>query len=121
VATRQIAQTRQVAGHVRLRQLSLDGVQLVLENVQRLVEGAHETREALEGLSLRSAALRLLGVTALEALDAAPGVDELLLAREKGVALVAQFDPQDRLGGLGGKGVTARAGDGRFAVFGVDI
>jgi hypothetical protein len=96
-------------------------VKLVLKSLERLVERAHKIRWTLEDLSLRSATFGLLRVAALEALDAATGVDELLLASEEGVALVAELDAKGRLGRLGRKGVAARASNGRFTVRGVDI
>ena len=51
-----------------------------------------------------------LAVAALEALDAATGVHQLLLAGEERVALVAELDVElAGLGGPGGEGVAARA------------
>src|SRR5437868_3094629 len=68
-----------------------------------------QPRESFEqggsGLLLGSA----LAVAALEALDPTAGVDQLLLARVEGVALVAQFDVQVGLGRLGRERVAARA------------
>ena len=72
--------------------MDFDGAKLVLEKGECLVEGAHEIRGAPEVLSLGSARLGLLRVTALEALDAATGVNQLLLAGKEGVALVAELD-----------------------------
>src|SRR5215212_2039985 len=65
----------------------------------------HGTWGLLLGLTLPGA------VPALEALDPATGVDELLLAGEEGVALVAQLDPQLGLDRAGGERVAAGAAD----------
>ena len=53
------------------------------------------------------ASLAALAVAALEAVDAAAGVDQLLLARVEGVALVAQLDADVRRGATGGELVAA--------------
>jgi hypothetical protein len=95
-------------------------VKFVLKSVQGLVNGAHKIEA--RGLSLGSARLvGLLCVATLEAFDATTGVDELLLASEERVALVAEFDRQDGLGGFGRERVPARAGNGRFAVLRVNV
>ena len=109
-------------GDVRLGERRLDGAQLVLTRTSS-VSSRERTKGGgrLEGLRLRSARLGLLGVAALEALDAATGVDELLLAGEEGVALVAQLDASWLTWSTGGERVAARAGDGRVAVGGVDL
>jgi len=57
-------------------------------------------------LLLRGRALAL-AVTALEALDAATGVNQLLLTGVEGVALGAQFDVHLRLRGAGDERVPA--------------
>ena len=62
-----------------------------------------------------------VAVAALEALDAATGVDQLLLAGEERVALVAELHAELLPGGPGDEGVPARAADGRGLVLGVDI
>src|SRR5205085_5746138 len=51
----------------------------------------------------------------------ATGVDQLLLAGEEGVALVAELDPKLVPGGPGDEGVAARAPHGRGVVPGVDV
>ena len=61
-------------------------------------------------------------VTTIETLDAAAGVDELLLAREERGALVAQFNGEVTLDGrLRGEHVAARALHLRVAVCGMNI
>jgi hypothetical protein len=63
-----------------------------------------------------------LAVAAVEALDAATGVDQLLFAGEEWVALVAQFDGQIALNrGAGRERVAAGAADGRLGVVGMDV
>ena len=58
-----------------------------------------------------------LAVPALEALDAATRVDQLLLAGEERMALVAQFDVQLAAAcGVGREGVAAGADDGGVVV-----
>src|SRR5215204_836436 len=64
--------------------------------------------------------LLALAVPALEPVDAAAGVDQLLLARVEGMALAAQLDPQVGLGGTGGEGVATRATHAGDLVVGVD-
>src|SRR5207247_2337344 len=59
-------------------------------------------------------------VATLEALDPPAGVDQLLLAGEEGMALVAQLDVQVGLGRACGEGVAARAPHGGGDVLGVD-
>src|SRR3954454_7850010 len=58
---------------------------------------------------------------ALEALDTATGVHELLLARVEGVALRAELDAQGRCGRPGRELVAARAVDLALDVLGVDL
>jgi hypothetical protein len=62
----------------------------------------------------------VLGSAALEALDAATGVDQLLLARVKGVALGAKLDMQVGLRRPRVELVAARAVHVGKRVFGVD-
>src|SRR5947209_11667583 len=69
----------------------------------------------------RSRLLLLLGVAALETLDAAAGVNELLLARVEGVALRAELDAQGRGGGAGGELGAVRAVHLALDVVGVDV
>src|SRR3954462_639082 len=59
-------------------------------------------------------------VLLLEALDAAGGVDELLLARVERVAVRANFDAECAAGRVGLDLVAARAGDDRRLVDRVD-
>src|SRR6266508_4300352 len=61
-----------------------------------------------------------LSVPALEPLHAAPGVDQLLLARVEGMAVRADLDPKLRLGGTRGERVPAGTAHGGLNVFGVD-
>src|SRR5437588_6199402 len=63
---------------------------------------------------------RLLGVAALEALHAAAGVDQLLLARVERVAVRADLHAELGLRGAGGERVAARAVDRGGHVLGVD-
>jgi hypothetical protein len=60
-------------------------------------------------------------VAALETLDTPSGIDELLLAREERVALVAQLRVQFRLGGTSGKGVATGASDLGLDVLGMGV
>ena len=61
-------------------------------------------------------------VALVEALDAATGVDQLLLAGEVRVALVAEFDEKiATLGAARREGVAARALDVRVCVVRVDV
>ena len=53
-----------------------------------------------------------LGKTALETLDAATGIDQLLLAGVERMALAANLDVDLRLGVTGVEHVAAGAGDG---------
>src|ERR1019366_1424818 len=76
---------------------------------------------ARRGSALRGAGLALRAVATLEALDASTGVDQLLLAGEERVALVAQLDVQVRLGRARLEGVPARAAHGGLDVLGVDL
>src|SRR3954468_12836850 len=73
----------------------------------------------------RTCELRLLCLglrgPALEALDAATRVNELLLARIEGVALGAQLGAQLGRGGTSHELVSARAMHPALDVFGVDI
>ena len=63
-----------------------------------------------------------LAVALVEALDAAAGVDQLLLAGEERVALIAELDVQlTRLGGARRERVAARAAHGGLAVGGVNV
>src|ERR1700735_4630991 len=62
-----------------------------------------------------------LAVAALEALHPATGVNQLLLAGEEGVALVAQFDVEVGLGGVGDERVPARALDRGVDVVRVNV
>jgi hypothetical protein len=62
----------------------------------------------------------MLGGATLEPLDAATGVDQLLLARVKGVALGAELDMQIALGRPRVELVAARAVHVGKRVFGVD-
>src|SRR5687768_7727244 len=61
-------------------------------------------------------------VALVEALDAATGVDQLLLAGEVRVALVAELDTQvPGLRALCGEGVATGALDGQVGVRGMDV
>src|SRR5205807_7651439 len=60
-------------------------------------------------------------VAALEALDAAARVDQLLLAGEEGMALVAELDVEVGLRGTGGERVAARTLHGGRHVLGMDV
>src|SRR5688500_14685213 len=62
-----------------------------------------------------------LAVATLEALDPATGVDQLLLAGEEGMALVAELDVEIALGRAGGERVAAGATHRRLGVGGVDV
>src|SRR4051812_47301629 len=70
----------------------------------------------LAGLLLAAAA-----VAALEALDAATGVHQLLLARVEGMALVAQLHLELRLGRARGERVPVGALHGGLDVVGMDL
>src|SRR4029453_12067428 len=70
--------------------------------------------EALRG------GLFLLLVAPCETLDAAGGVDELLLAREERVALGADLETQVLARRPGHELLAASAADGHFLVFGMD-
>ena len=62
-----------------------------------------------------------LAVSLVEALDAATGIDQLLLASEKWVALVTQFDLQvAATGRLAGERVAAAAANVDVCVIGMD-
>ena len=61
-----------------------------------------------------------LGKTALEALDAATGIDQLLLAGVEGMALAANFDVDLGLGVTGVNHVAAGTGNGAVHVIGMD-
>jgi hypothetical protein len=63
----------------------------------------------------------LLAVLLTEALYASRGIDELLLAREEGVALGADVGVNLRLGGAGLVCITAGAPDGGRSVNWMDI
>ena len=75
------------------------------------------------GPDAASLTLRLLaaGQLALEALDAATAVDQLLLARVEGVALIADLDLDRLLGGAGLERVAAGANDLRDHVVGMNV
>src|SRR5208282_3243179 len=87
-------------------------------------ECAGSARELLlRDLGLRSFGFGgvALGILAAEALDAAGGVHELLLAGKEGMAGGADFYADVALvGGAGGKCVTAGAMHPDFAVVGMD-
>src|SRR4029077_3085902 len=72
-------------------------------------------------LALRTLRRRGLGEPTVEPLDAAPGVDQLLLAGEEGVALRAELDAQGGNRGAGGELVAARAVHLALDVLGVDV
>ena len=61
-----------------------------------------------------------LGKTALEALDAATGIDQLLLAGVEGMALAADFDVDLRLGVTGVNHVAAGTSDGAVHIVRMD-
>ena len=61
-----------------------------------------------------------LGKTALEALDAATGIDQLLLAGVERMALAANFDVDLRLGVTGVNHVAAGASDGAVHIVRMD-
>ena len=65
--------------------------------------------------------LFLQTVTLFEAVDTAAAVHKLLFAREKRMALAADFNAQLFLGRAGRKGLAASAANRRFAVLGMDI
>src|SRR5262249_1858934 len=75
--------------------------------------GGHEARLG------RSAGLLLVALA--EPLDAAGRVDELLLARQEGVAVAADLQPQLLLRGAGRPGRPARAVHGDLVIVGVDV
>ena len=89
----------------------------------RRAAGASRRSSVTSGaVSCLALAALALAVAALEALDAATGVDQLLLAGEEGVALVAELDVElAALGRAGGERVAARADDGDVVVVGVDV
>jgi hypothetical protein len=60
-------------------------------------------------------------VALFEAINAATGIDQLLLAGVKGVALGADFNPEVALDGAGLKRFAASAANDALAVYGVDI
>ena len=62
----------------------------------------------------------LHAVTLLETVNTSAGIDELLLTREEGVALGANFDLQLTLNGAGLKSITASATNDRLAVLRMD-
>ena len=62
----------------------------------------------------------LVGVTALEALDTAAAVDQLLLAGVERMALAANFDTDLRLRGTGLDDVASGAGDGAIHIIRMD-
>src|SRR5882724_8979564 len=75
----------------------------------------------LPGLAWGSLGARRLLVAALEPLDAAGGVDELLLAGEEGMASAADLQPQLGLRRVGLEGVTAGADHGHPVHLGMDV
>src|ERR1700730_1522047 len=64
---------------------------------------------------------RLLLVALSKPLDAARRVDQFLFAREEGMALAADLDPQLLLGGAGGPGLAAGAVHQDFVKLGLDV
>ena len=64
--------------------------------------------------------LARLGEAALEALDAATGIDQLLLAGVEGMALAADFDVDLRLGVTGVDHVAAGTSDGAVHIVRMD-
>src|SRR5688572_32624598 len=80
----------------------------------------HRQRRPASG-ALSLAAALALGGAALEALDAAAGVHELLLARVEGVAVGADLHVQVTLGRARLERVPARAGHGCLDVFRMDL
>src|SRR2546430_5571718 len=62
-----------------------------------------------------------LRVALLEAVDAAGGVDQLLLAGEEGVALRADLEAQLLAGGAGGPGLAAGAVDRNVLIFRMNL
>jgi hypothetical protein len=73
------------------------------------------------GRPRRASGARFGGVAALEALHAAGGVDQLLLAGEERVAVVADLQPQLVLGRLRLEGVAAGTDGGHRVQLGVDV
>ena len=64
--------------------------------------------------------IELQTVLLVELINAAAGVDELLLAGVEGMALGADFDGDVLLGGAGGDDFAAGAADGGLFVLGMD-
>jgi hypothetical protein len=64
---------------------------------------------------------RLHAVALLEAVNAATGIHQFLLAGIEGVALGADFNPQVALDGAGLKGFAASATNDALAVYGMDV
>ena len=64
--------------------------------------------------------LARLGKTALEALDAATGIDQLLLAGVERMALAANFDMDLRLGVTGVDHIAAGTSDGAVHIVRMD-
>lgn len=62
-----------------------------------------------------------LAVTLLELLDATASINQLLLARVEGMALVAEFRGELGLRGARGEGVPTGTLHGRFDVVGMDV
>ena len=62
-----------------------------------------------------------LAVTLLELLDTTAGVDQFLLARIEGMALVAEFRGELGLRGTRGEGVPAGTLHGRIDVVGMNV
>ena len=65
----------------------------------------------------------MFAISLIKSVDPAAGIDHLLLAREKGMAFIADFD-LDRIaffGAAGRKGFPARAGDADVMIIGMDI
>src|SRR5664279_1126004 len=133
MSTRQVAQTVRIEGDRRVVERLHDGLVLALELGQAVVEhgprvasttrctsgGAVDARPITNGPggAIRSGcrgrrallARAGLGITALEPLHTATRVDQLLLTREEGMALVAELEVDFGLGRPGGERVAARA------------
>src|SRR3546814_16480610 len=79
-------------------------------------EGGHTRTRRRSSASATKSALAALAVAALEAIDAAPGVYQLLLARVERVALAAALGGGVRPVGPGVERVPAGQGTGGFTV-----
>src|ERR1035441_9359553 len=145
MSTRQVAQTVRIGGDRRVVERLHDGLVLALEFGQAVVEHgprvasttrytsgrAVDARPITNGPrgAIRSGCRRRrallaragLGITALEPLHTATRVDQLLLTREEGMALVAELEVDFGLGRPGGERVAARAAHRGLGVVGVDV